>query len=151
MPSISPITTISPMTRREVLDVLELASGPRAAEGTRFTAAPRKAVKDMTAKERFDSLQSRFDANAAKGVDVRFQFELSGSGGGSWYVEIKNGKLTVKSGTGPNPTATLRASAEDYVKIANGEMNKMLAFVRGKLKVDGDKDALKKFDSYFKS
>lgn len=114
-------------------------------------APARKATKDMNASERFATMQERFDPAKAKGVDVRFQFDLSGSGGGKWYVEIKGGKLTVKSGTGPNPTATMKASAEDYVKIANGEMNKMMAFLRGKLKVDGDKDALKKFDSYFKS
>lgn len=104
----------------------------------------------MSVKERFDTLEERFIASKAKGVNVRFQFELSGSGGGDWYVEIKDGKVSVKKGKGPNPTATLKASAEDYLKIANGEMNKMWAFVRGKLKVDGDKDELKKFDTYFR-
>ena len=28
-------------------------------------------------------------------------------------------------------------------------MNKMVAFLRGKLKVEGDKDKLKPFDTYF--
>ena len=103
----------------------------------------------MSVRERFATLQKRFKPDAVKGVDVRFQFKLSGPDGGEWYVEIKGGKLTVKTGTGPNPTATLKASAKDYKKIADGEMNKTIAFLRGKLKVEGDKDALGKWDTYF--
>ena len=161
------MTTVSPLTpsrrpRRAATAPQPNAARPVAAPAARpgtarsiptafFGAGARTAVKDMDARQRFSTLQDRFNAQAAKGVDVRFQFELSGKGGGTWYVEIKGGKLTVKEGKGPNPTATMKASAEDYLKIANGEMNKMLAFVRGKLKVDGDKDELKKFDSYFTS
>jgi putative sterol carrier protein len=104
----------------------------------------------MSVQERFNTLEARFLPDKAKGVNVRFQFNLSGSGGGQWYAEIKSGKITVKKGTGPNPTATLSASASDYKKIADGEMNKMWAFMRGKLKVEGDREALKKWDTYFK-
>lgn len=157
------MTTVSPLTsarrpRRAAAAPQPQAAPFAAAAGTArtvptafFGAGPRKALKEMTAKERFATMQDRFNPAAAKDADVRFQFELSGAGGGTWWVEIKKGKLTVKNGTGPNPTATLKASAEDYVKIANGEMNKMMAFLRGKLKVEGDKDELKKFDSYFTS
>jgi putative sterol carrier protein len=104
----------------------------------------------MSVQERFATLTKRFLPEKAKGVDARFQFDLSGSGGGKWYVEIKGGKITVKEGSGPNPTVTLKASAEDYLKIANGEMSKTWAFIRGKVKVDGDRDVLGKFDQYFK-
>lgn len=125
------------------------SAGGNAAVATLFTPAPRTALKDMSVKERFSTLNDRFLPSKAKGVNVRFQFDISGSGGGQWYVEIKGGKLTVKTGTGPNPTATLHASAENYMKIANGKMNKMWALVTGKLKVEGDKDALKQWDNYF--
>jgi putative sterol carrier protein len=106
--------------------------------------------KASSIKQRFDTMVSRFIPSKAKGVDERYQFDLSGSGGGQWYVEIKGGKITVKPGKGPNPSVTLKADAGDYLKIANGEMSKTWAFIRGKLKIDGDKDVLKDFDSYFK-
>ena len=133
-----------------------VAAGGNAAIATAYVAAPRvgaprKAVKDMTVQERFASLKQRFVPEKAKNVDVKFQFNITGSGGGKWYVVIKKGTITVKEGTGPSPTATLKANSEDYLKIANGEMNKMLAYIRGKLKIEGDKDALKEFDSYFRS
>lgn len=104
----------------------------------------------MSVRQRFATLEERFIPSKAKGVNASFQFDLSGADGGQWYVVIKDSKISVKQGTGPSPTATLRASAEDYLKIANGEMNKMWAYIRGKLKVEGDKDALKAFDTYFK-
>lgn len=130
----------------------EAARRKRAANSaTAFAAATEVLPKSsMSVRERFASLEERFIPSKAAGVDVRFQFNLSGKGGGDWYVEIKGGKITVKEGSGPNPTATLKASAEDYLKIANGEMNKTFAYLRGKLKIDGDKDALKKWDTYFR-
>lgn len=132
---------------------VETVAHPKAARrknGTSFEGiAPRKSLKDMSVKERFSTLHDRFDAGSTKGVDVRFQFNIDGAGGGKWYCVIKGGKLTVKEGTGPNPTATLWAPADIYLKIANGKMNKMWALVQGKLKVSGDKDELKKWDTYF--
>lgn len=154
------MTTIAPTTRTRTAQAVAAADLAPAAPArsrrkrgaastdTVFLAGPRKSGT-MSVRERFSTLQKRFKPEAAKGVNVRFQFKLSGAGGGDWYVEIKDGKLTSKEGTGPNPTATLKASAADYKKIADGEMNKTLAFLRGKLKVDGDKDALGKWDSYF--
>lgn len=124
------------------------AVSPARATNTVFLGGARKAGTPSI-KERFATMEQRFKPDAAKGVNVRLQFKLSGDGGGDWYVEIKDGKCKVKEGTGPNPDATLIASASDYKKIADGEMNKMVAFLRGKLKVEGDKDKLKPFDTYF--
>ena len=126
-------------------------ASPAARTRTSFVSEARVAGGGGTPsiKERFATLEKRFKPDAAKGVNVRLQFDLSGEGGGKWYVEIKDGKCKVKEGTGPNPDATLKASASDYKKIADGEMNKMVAFLRGKLKVEGDKDKLKPFDTWF--
>ena len=154
------MTTIAPLDRarrtRAALAVLEAAAtaattagtGTARSTGTVFLSSARTAGS-MSIQERFATLEKRFKPDAAKGVDVRLQFKLSGPGGGEWYVEVKDGTCTVKQGTGPNPDATLMASAKDYKKIADGEMNKMVAFLRGKLKVEGDKDKLKPFDTWF--
>jgi putative sterol carrier protein len=123
-------------------------SSPAARTRTVYFGGARQ-VGTMSVKERFATMEKRFKPDAAKGVDVRLQFKLSGDLGGEWYVVIKDGKIKVKEGTGPNPTATLSATAEDYKKVADGEMNKVVAFLRGKIKIEGDKDALKPFDTYF--
>ena len=152
MTSIAPIDR-SPALRQAVATIEAAAAGstqgsPARRTRTTFAGAPRKAGSPSI-KERFATLEQRFKPDAAKGVNVKLQFKLSGDGGGEWYVVIKDGKCTVKEGTGPDPDATLSAKASDYKKIADGEMNKMVAFLRGKLKVEGDKDKLKPFDTWF--
>ena len=151
MTQISPVTAASTVAAQAAGAAQPKAAGlSNAAIATIFEAGPRKAVNEMSVQERFATLEKRFLPNKAKGVTASFQFKLSGKGGGNWYVSIKNGKISVKKGTGPNPTVTLKASAETYRKIADGEMNKTWAFLRGKVKVEGDKDALDKFNTYFK-
>jgi len=155
MTSIAPISGVTPTrpARSAGPNGAPLAArsaGAAPLSATLFAPGPRASGKSTSVRERFDTLEERFLPEKAKGVNVKLQFKLSGSGGGEWYVVVKDGKCTVTKGTGPNPTATLKASAKDYKKIADGEMNKMLAFLRGKLKIDGDKDALKPFDTWFK-
>lgn len=152
MTSIAPISNARRAQAVATIYAAAAASAPVASPAARTQTAwmggARKAGTPSI-KERFATLEKRFKPEAAKGVNVRLQFKLSGPGGGEWYVEIKDGKCKVKEGTGPNPDATLMASASDYKKIADGEMNKMVAFLRGKLKVEGDKDKLKPFDTWF--
>lgn len=150
------MTTIAPLDHarsvRAAVTMIEAAhvagASPARSADTVFLGGARKSGTPSI-KERFATLEKRFKPDAAKGVDVRLQFDLSGEGGGKWYVEVKDGKCKVTEGTGPKPDATLKASASDYKKIADGEMNKMVAFLRGKLKVEGDKDKLKPFDTWF--
>lgn len=144
--------TAAPHNVHRAADTLAAATGSNAAITTAFVQAATVSGGGggPEVRDRFKTLAARFKPEAAKGVNARFHFVISGPKGGEWYVEIKDGKITVKEGSGPNPTVTLKASDEDYKKIANGEMNKTIAYLRGKLKLDGDKDAMKKFDSYFK-
>ncbi|MCW2955341.1 MAG: sterol-binding protein [Thermoleophilia bacterium] len=147
------MTNIAPVTRTRSARAAAPAAPqttPEAAPTARtVTSFAARKAGGMSVKERFSTLVARFKPEAAKGVDERFQFDLTGDGGGKWYVVIKDGKITVTEGTGPNPTATLKASASDYKKMAEGDMNKTIAFLRGKLKVT-NKDALEKWDTYFK-
>lgn len=116
---------------------------------TAFLGGPRKAGSP-TVKERFATLEQRFLPDKAKGVNVKLQFKLSGSDGGNWYVVIKDGKIKVTEGTGPGADATVIAKASDYQKMADGEMNKTLAFLRGKLKIEGDRKYLDAWETWFK-
>lgn len=99
--------------------------------------------------EGFATMQSRFKPDEAGDMRVRMQFVLTGPGGGSWFVVIKNGRCTVTRGTGSSPDTTLTASAADYLKITNGEMNKLWALVRGKLRVSGDMGKVRPFFKCF--
>src|SRR5262245_27304649 len=89
-------------------------------------------------KEYFDTLPHRFVASAAKGVNAVFQFELAGDGVGTYHVVVKDGTMAVQEGPSPSPSATLKMSADNYVKMANGELNGAMAFMKGQLKVTGN-------------
>jgi putative sterol carrier protein len=91
-----------------------------------------------SAKEVFDKVPEVFNADAAKGLDAVFQFDITGEGGGQWNVTVKNGACEVQEGTHAAPTVTLTMSDETWLAMVNGELNGMQAFMGGKLKLTGD-------------
>jgi acyl dehydratase/putative sterol carrier protein len=86
----------------------------------------------------FEKMPSIFNADAAKGVDATFQFNISGEGGGDWYAEVKGGACKVEAGVHSNPTTTIKMDAPDFVDMINGKLPAMQAFTSGKLKIGGD-------------
>ena len=86
----------------------------------------------------FDAMPDAFDAGAAGGVDVVFQYIISGSGGGDWSCAIKDSKCTVESGKHDKPTCTLKMEAGDFLDMMGGKLPPMQAFSSGKLVIEGD-------------
>jgi len=66
------------------------------------------------------------------------QLQLTGSGGGDWYVVVDDGRVTRHDGRAERPDATVTIAAEDWAAIRRGEMNLFNAWTSGKLKVAGD-------------
>jgi putative sterol carrier protein len=89
-------------------------------------------------KQYFDTLPQRFQAAASKGVKAVFQFELSGDTGGTYNVEVNDGTMKVGEGPSATPSATIKMSADDYVKLVNGKLSGIMAFTTGKMKVSGN-------------
>jgi 3-hydroxy-3-methylglutaryl CoA synthase/NAD(P)-dependent dehydrogenase (short-subunit alcohol dehydrogenase family)/putative sterol carrier protein len=92
----------------------------------------------LTVNRIFEGFPGAFQAERAQGVDVVFQFDLTGKGGGAWHVTVKGGACRVSEGAHPSPTTTIRMSAEDFVKMISGKLNAMAAYTGGKLKIEGD-------------
>jgi NAD(P)-dependent dehydrogenase (short-subunit alcohol dehydrogenase family)/putative sterol carrier protein/acyl dehydratase len=101
-------------------------------------AAKAEETGGLTVKGIFENLPNAFQADKAGGVDVVFQFDISGPKGGSWYVTIKEGACGVSEGSHGSPTTTIKMGDDDFVKLIAGELNAMNAFTTGKLKVEGD-------------
>jgi putative sterol carrier protein len=100
-------------------------------------------------KEYFETIDSRFQAKEAKGVNAVFQFELSGPGGGTYAVVVEETKVSVKNGPHEAPTVTLKMDADDYVKMSNGKINGHWAVMSGKLKVSGNMMVAMKMQQLF--
>ena len=89
-------------------------------------------------KDVFDKMSEVFDADAAQGLDVVFQFEISGDDGGNWNIVVKDGTCEIMEGRHGEPTVTLSMSAETWLSMINKEINGMQAFMDGRLKAAGD-------------
>ncbi|MBW1924157.1 MAG: SDR family NAD(P)-dependent oxidoreductase [Deltaproteobacteria bacterium] len=93
---------------------------------------------ELTPKAVFDGMAGAFQAEQAAGVDVVFQFDISGAKGGNWTVTVRDGECVVAEGSHENPTTTIKIGDEDFVQLITGQLNAMNAFTTGKLKVEGD-------------
>lgn len=92
----------------------------------------------MRVKDVFDKMPAAFNPDAAKGVDVVFQYSISGSDGGDWTVSVKDGACEVAPGKADKPTCTLKIADNDFLDMISGKLDPMKAFTSGKLKIDGD-------------
>lgn len=89
-------------------------------------------------KETFEQLYKNFKPEAAKGVDAVFQWELLGEGGGYWHMIVKDQTCQLVEGKHPSPTVSQTSKAEIFLAMVNNELNPMMAFMSGKLKVKGN-------------
>jgi putative sterol carrier protein len=100
-------------------------------------------------KQAFKESPSRFNKEAAKGLTAIYQFDLSGDGGGKWYMNIDNGEYSVHEGTHASPNITISMAAKDYLDMLAGKLNGQMAFMTGKLRIAGDLGLALKLQSLF--
>ncbi len=79
-----------------------------------------------------------FKADAAEGVDVVFQFNISGSDGGDWYCIVKDKACTIEAGSHEAPKCTLKMASADFLSMMTGKLPAMQAYTSGKLQIEGD-------------
>jgi putative sterol carrier protein len=100
----------------------------------------------QSAREFFESLESRVDSSKTAGMNNSYVFEVEGAG--TWKVVVTDGDVTVTEGGG-DADATIRATEETFEAIANGEQNPTTAYMTGKLKIEGDMGAALKLQKLF--
>ncbi|MCG6911280.1 MAG: SDR family NAD(P)-dependent oxidoreductase [Deltaproteobacteria bacterium] len=97
------------------------------------------AAGDLDVKTFFEEkMPATFKADAADGVDVVFQFIISGSGGGDWHCVVKDNTCTIQAGKHGAPTCTLKMGDGDFLSMMTGKLPAMQAFTSGKLQIEGD-------------
>ncbi|MBI4965571.1 MAG: SDR family NAD(P)-dependent oxidoreductase [Desulfomonile tiedjei] len=96
------------------------------------------AAPGLTVQKVFDRIADAFQPEKAAGVDVVFQFRLTGPSGGVWQMIIKDARCEAKAGEHASPTTTINMSDEDFLSLIAGKLNAMQAYTSGKLKIQGD-------------
>ncbi len=103
----------------------------------------------MNAAEIFAQMSEAFLAEKAGDLRATYQFNLSGEGGGDWAVVIADGDCDVLEGNADKPDVTIGMAADDYVKMAAGELQPIVAFMQGKIKLQGDPNLAMRIQELF--
>ncbi|SOB75253.1 Putative sterol carrier protein [Marinobacter sp. LV10R510-11A] len=90
----------------------------------------------MSVDQIFEKLEKNFNADAAQGLDLVFQFDIEGDK--SYNLVINDGTCKLNDGAHADPSVTLIMNAETLEGIVSGETDGMQAFMAGQLRAEGD-------------
>jgi putative sterol carrier protein len=102
-----------------------------------------------TVKEIFEVMPRSFNQAAAAGMQAVILFDITGEGGGKWFVEIRNDKISIAPEYGSKPDLTISATVKDYIDISTGALNEQLAFMTGRITARGDTSLAMKLPRIF--
>src|ERR1700757_3703644 len=80
------------------------------------------AEDNSTPQQVFDGMRQSFQADKAKGVHAKYQWQLSGPNGGEWWIDVNDGTFKMGRGKIDNPTVTFITSDNDWVAMSNGKL-----------------------------
>ena len=94
-------------------------------------------------------MRPSFQIDKARGVDARYQWNLSGPEGGEWWIEVHDGTFKMGKGTVNKPDVMFIATDKTWVALSNGTLSGTWAFLTGRLKIRGDHGLAKKLGEMF--
>jgi len=100
-----------------------------------------------TCTEFFSGMQEAIDPEKVKGIDATYQWDITGDGGGKWYAVFAESGVEVSEGEADSSNITITVAADDWMDIVNGKLNGQMAFLTGKLKIQGDMSLAMKLQS----
>lgn len=95
-------------------------------------------VKFTSPKAFFQAMPDLFKPDAAAGIDVVFQYIISGQGSGDWSCAIADKNCVITQELHDKPTCTLKMESPDFLAMMNGKLTPMQAYSSGKLVIEGD-------------
>lgn len=88
----------------------------------------------MTAKELLWKLPDALDAQGAGDLRAVIQYDVSTP----MYHVIEGGAATTFEGRAPEPDLTVMVSDDDLVALMRGDLNPAMAFMTGRIRMQGD-------------
>ncbi|MCR5098271.1 MAG: SCP2 sterol-binding domain-containing protein [Lachnospiraceae bacterium] len=93
----------------------------------------------MTFNEMLAKIRGLAEKVDASGRDfLAVQINLTGSDGGVFYVEVKDGRINIEPYEYNDRNCAITMDLTSFNKLVDGKLDPVLAFTTGKLKVDGD-------------
>jgi putative sterol carrier protein len=104
-----------------------------------------------TVKGIVEAMPSRFNPDAASGVDAVFQFDVSGEEVGQYYLVVKEQQCQIGEGMHASPNVTFTMASGDFIDMMTGKISGQAAFFSGKLRVSGDLMLAQRLASLFRT
>lgn len=87
--------------------------------------------------ERIRTITESHDVSSYPGL-LAIQINITGENQGVFYVEIKNGVLSIEPYEYNDRDAAITLSMDTFVKLLDKKLDPVLAFTLGKLKIEGN-------------
>jgi putative sterol carrier protein len=86
----------------------------------------------------------------AKQIGAKYQINVTGDGGGEWFIDVSDSGPKTEKGNPGNADCTISLTTEDFQKLhENPQANGMQLFFAGKLKVTGNQMLAMKLQKLF--
>ena len=103
----------------------------------------------MTVDEMLKEMPSKLNKDKADGLNVVIGWNLTGDEPGEYTLTIADQTATIDPGISDDAAATLTMDSDDFKALQTGELNGMMAFMSGKIKLDGDMTSVMKIQGVF--
>ena len=99
-----------------------------------------KESKTMSFEQIFQDVKQRFSSTDVSQITehLAYQFNITGESAGSFYVEVKDGRLHIEPYEYYDRDVVFTCKADTLFKIIEWKTDPVVAFTLQKLKVDGD-------------
>lgn len=101
----------------------------------------------MTYEEIVEKVRERLKGADTSKVDgfLAIQVNITEEGAGAFYVEVKDGKLSVEPYEYHDRQALITMKSKNFIKLMEGTLDPVAAFTLGKLKIDGSIEKVLEF------
>jgi putative sterol carrier protein len=115
-----------------------VATGHKVSKRVRLCRRHHNHLKDkfMSVEKIFEKLEQSFNAEAAQGLDLVFQFNIEDDK--TYHLVINDGTCKLHEGAHDDPSVTLIMNSETLEDVVSGETDGMQAFMAGQLRAEGD-------------
>ncbi|KAH9500666.1 Hydroxysteroid dehydrogenase-like protein 2 [Bulinus truncatus] len=94
----------------------------------------------------FKQMEGMLSEDLVKEIKSSYQFDLSGTEQGTWYLDLKSGKGSVGQTAIDKPDCIMNCDSQLFLDMFAGKASPTTSFMTGKLKIKGDMKAAMKLE-----
>lgn len=110
---------------------------------------PKHIPEGLTVAAAFLGLEQRFNPKAAQGLEIVYQFVISGEEAGEWQVVIQDQSCAVSPGRNEHPVTVLKMDGRDFLLLVSGCRTAAETFAAGKLSIEGKPGPAQRLERLF--